>query len=929
MGIRLALALLCLLALPAARPPHARAQQPGASAVGTISGLVLDKGSGEPIIDAGVEVVGQNRTARTDIDGRYTIKIAPGTYQVRIFAPGYQSARLEQVVVTAGGVAKADAALPAATGKAAVEVVEVVARADKSSEATQLVQRKAAPVVSETISAKAIKKAPGSDAADVVQRAPAVTVKDDKFVFVRGLNERYTSALLNGNRLPSTDPERRVVPLDLFPASFLDSLAITKTYTADLPGDYAGGLVDLNLRDFPDSLAAEVGTGVNFNTQVTGKEFLTYEGGDGDYLGFGNSFRRLPKGTPDEVPNDSLERFAMGRRFRNIWTPETTTAPPGTGVSAAVGNSWDKFGFQLGGLYQSEYKRRDEIQRQYRQGGTAANPQFILQDDFRYDVATFQTKLGAVLTTSYKVTDTDKLSFRSLINRNSYDETQEGIGKTGNLPANFVQTQSRLRYTEDQLAFGQVAGEHKTPWIWLDWRAAAANTTQKEPDIRHLTYQGPEGGPLEFDRDSSGGLRVFNDLDELLTDGALDFTVPFRTRLPFTDFWRGLPGKVKFGPAYMWRNRDFQQRRFRFAADAGRSDLTLPAEQLLSPENIAVDGVDFLETTEPRDTFNARQEVAAGYGTAEIPLIRDTLRLIAGARVEYSYIVVNAFDENGQAIRSIKNTLDPLPGVNLVYSPLADVNVRLGWSRTVARPEFRELSPVQYPAPRGLRPLIGNPNLVQTAIESYDFRWEWFFSPLELVSLSYFRKTLDQPIEQVVIALGSGSADSFANAESAEIQGFEFEGRKDFGFISPHLKNLSFLTNVTYAESNVIAPITSSVQRQTSTERELQGQAPYVINAALDWTDPDRFSARLLYNRIDSRIFSAGAFGLPDIVEQPRDVIDLVVSVPLKQWLDVPLTAKFTAENILNDQTLYTQGDELQRRYTSGVKFGVGLSYSH
>jgi hypothetical protein len=214
--------------------------------------------SGDPIIEAGVEVVGKGKTVRTDLDGKFTLKLEPGTYEIRVFAPAFQSVRVPRVTVKPNEVSKVDVSL-AAAGKAGVDVVEVVAQANRAAEATQLVQRKKAAVVSDTISSEVMKKTPGSDAADVIQRAPAVTVKDEKFIFVRGLGERYSSAMLNGSRLPSTDPQKRVVPLDLFPADFLESLSIIKSYTPDLPGDFSGGLADLHLRDFPESLSGSLG----------------------------------------------------------------------------------------------------------------------------------------------------------------------------------------------------------------------------------------------------------------------------------------------------------------------------------------------------------------------------------------------------------------------------------------------------------------------------------------------------------------------------------------------------------------------------------------------------------------------------------------------------------------------------------------------
>jgi hypothetical protein len=908
-----------------------------AGPTGTIAGVVLDRSTADPIIEAGVEVIGTGKTVRTDLDGRYTVTVPPGTYQVRIFAPLYQGARLERVVVTAGQATKADASL-AAAGQAGVDVVEVIAQADRAAEATQLLRRKRSAVVSDTMSAEAIRKTPGSAAADVAKRAPAVTVRDDKYIYVRGLGERYTSALLNGSRLPSTDPERRVVPLDLFPAEFLESISIVKSYTPDLPGDFSGGLALLQLRDFPDRPTFGLGLSGNANTQVTGKDFGTYRGPTADYFGLGAYKRRLP-GTVPEEPFARPLGPAVGRSFPDNWAVETIDAPPGAGINVTAGNTWGPFGLQVGGVYGNEYKRRDERVRQFLVGGVAfEDPEPLLKDDYRFTYSTLQTKLGGVLSSALKLGDATKLSLRALVNRNAYKETLFGVGQNDNLgfdqDPEQIQQQTRLRYTEEELALGQLAGEHAFPWFSVDWRTAFARTTQEEPDMRHTTYRGPRNprfGPLGFTNDSSGGLRLFNDLEEIMTDSALDVTVPFSTALPFTDVWSGLPAKFRFGPAYTYRDRDFQQRRFVFdlSQSAGAIDRTLPPEELFDPSNIGPGGFEVEEQTQPRDAFAATHEIIGGYGMFDLPLVRDRLRFVFGVRMEYSLIRLETFDELGDPVRARKKDIDPLPGANLILSPRDDMNVRLAWSRSVSRPEFRELSPVQYPAPRGLRPLIGNPDLVQTAIESYDLRWEWFLGPLELLSFSAFFKSLDRPIEQVVIQQASNIADSFDNADTGQIAGFEIEGRKDFGFLGPSFEHLSFLANFTYADSMVEVGPRKRFQAQTSSERQLQGQAPFIANGALDYTHPRWGTARLLYTTADDRIASVGAFGLPDIVETRREQIDAVAIVPLKDLLGVPLTVKLAAENLLNDHVLFLQGDAVQRRFTTGVEFSFGLSYAY
>jgi outer membrane receptor protein involved in Fe transport len=905
---------------------------PAAPATAIIAGKVIDKVTGEPIIDAGVELVGQGVTLRTDIDGKYRFKVAPGRYQVRFFAPQHQGVRLENVVATADKVATADVSL--APTEAGVLVVEVVAQANKATEATQLQQRRKSAVVSETVSAETIKKTPDSDAAEVVQRVPAVTVKDNKFIYVRGLGERYSSALLNGSRLPSTDPDRRVVPLDLFPADFVESLAVTKSYTPDLPGDFSGGLADIHLLEFPEKLTLSFGLSGGGNTNVTFQDYRTYKGGSLDYLGLGGSARNIPARVPDDLrtADDSTKSFS-GKLFKDIWSPKTEEAPPNSGLAFSLGNSFGPLGVSFSGLYSNEYKRRLQIERELVNTGSITAPDVRIRDDFRYDVSEFETRIGGIFTAAYKLGTNHKLTFRSLLDRNTTDEVSTGSGPIEQLGPTSNELQTSLRYSEEQLAFGQLAGEHRWSHLWIDWRAAFSQSMQDVPDARYLTYVTSERGVIKpaFSNDSLGGSRIFSALDEVLFDSALDMTVPFSTRLPLTDVWSGLPAKLKFGPAWSNRDRDFAMRRFRYRVPEGAFDLTAPAEQLLAPGNIGAGGVTFDEETQPRDDFRASQRIIGGYGMLDLPLVADTLRIVAGTRYEDSHIRLSTSDDQGNPVHPVKDDGDWLPGANLIYSPREDMNFRLAFSRSVSRPEFRELSPTQFPAPRGLRPVVGNPNLQETRIKNYDARWEWFLSPLELVSLSFFKKDLAKPIEQTVIPQSSNNADSFINATDAELIGFEAEGRKDFGFVWSHLQYLSLLANVAYVDATVNVPRQKTggvTSIQTSTSRPLQGQARYIVNAALDFTHPGWGSARLLYNTAGSRISSAGSFGLPDIIEQPRDELDVVFVAPLRIF-DVPFNLKLAAENLLDDPVLYTQGGFVQRSYTSGIKVSAGLSYAY
>jgi hypothetical protein len=933
-------------------------ESPAPAQSGSIAGTVIDRTNRQPIIEAGVELVGKGKTVQTDLDGKYRITLPPGTYELRIYAPSYQAVRLKDLQVVPGDVTKADAAL-APSGAAGVDVVEVFAKRKKAAEASQLAARKEAPVVMDVISRETMAKTSGSEASDVVQRAPAVTVKEDRFVFVRGLSERYTSALLNGSRLPSPDPLRRAVPLDLFPSEFLDSIGIVKSYSPDLPGDFSGGLIELELREVPETLTYSAGISAGANTQTTGQDFLTYKGTSSrDYFAAGDRFRHLRVPDVDLTSAPLEERLAAGRGLKDVWSVEVDEAPPNFGGNLSIGNTIGPFGFQFGALISNEWlTRNDQLRRQL--GRNPAEqpgdpPTVGIQQDLRADSGFHQAKLGAVLTSGWKLAEGHQLSLRSFVYQTGVDETTAAFGQVKEGENEPPAALSVLRYTLESLGYGQLAGEHRfTDWFLVDWRTVLSRTERDEPDTRLTQYYADSPRPpfvFTFNgEEDRGGFRFENKTYEWLSDSAVDFSIPFKTRLPATDAWSDLPAKFKFGPAYSYREREFDQREFRYSPTVGAVDLTLPPEEILAPQNLVPGIVDFQEATDIEDSFDATQEIIAGYGLLELPILRDRLRVIGGARVEHSLIRLDTGlitdaqsglcpPEPGSSgflqciARFQKATLDPLPAVNLVYSPIRDMNLRFSYGGSVARPEFRELAPARFPKLPGERERRGNPNLVQTDITSWDARWEWFFSPLELVSAGFFYKDLQAPIEPVTVIIGTDPVDTWVNGGDGELIGFELEGRKDLGFIHPWLKPLSVIANFTWSDSTVTIPpqeFFGLTTLQTSAERPLAGQSPFVANGALEYSQPDWFTGRLLYYTADRSIFTAGFNELPDIYFERRDQLDAVLIFPLQRWLKAPFTTRLSVENIFNSPFVFTQGPLDQERYTNGVKFTLSLSYTH
>lgn len=965
-------ALFILADSALAQPAPGTAPTAAPKGRGAIIVKVVVESDGAPLKGATVETVGEPRVSATSAgDGKARLDVPPGTYAVKVSDAAHEPVTIQKLTVTVGKAVGATAKLrpKKETVTQSKQLVEVTGVVKEASEATQLQQRKDATVVGDSLGAEAIAKTTDSSAAEVVTRAPSVTTRDNKYIIVRGLTERYSSALLNGSRLPSTDPNRRIVPLDIFPADFIEALNIIKTYTPDLPGDFAGGLVDIKLAKPPEEFEWAINTKLSFNTETTFQSYDTYDGYPVDWLTFGdgprqqpntfNMFPQKPVPNPPFSPTTTQMRALVGS-LANNWNITSATAPPNFNFDASIGDTWGPFGIALAGVYGWKFEtHRGQVANTYTSDDQIDDNTGAI---FTYDVSEFKTELGALLSSQYVIDENNKIEGRALVNRQGIDEVQTGEGYEyqGSIAFPNKQLPTSSQYTANQLGFGALEGLHHFSWIDLDWRASWAPSSQQVPDAKYYDYNSiPPAAPmLDVVHPSVNPLRIWTSLNEFLQDYYVDGIVPFRTGLPYTDVWSGLEGKLKGGLAYSFRDRTFLYQRFDTSGlNAGRLNLALPPDSLLIPENYSTTGP-FRFNRLSYEPFDASQQIAALYGMVDVPLVKDRLRFIGGARLEYSYISTDAFLRAVGPVGSVINNLNPLPGVSLVYSPLDDMNVRAAFSQTVSRPEFRELTPVNFTTLPGERSLRGNPNLVTAEITNWDLRWEWFFTPLELASVGFFYKDLTDPIELMTGRdAGGGVSDVYVNFDSATLWGFELEGRKNFDFaerwarqvswltpLAPHLGDLQLLVNVAINQSQT-SKITDNPPSGYTPPPEyitkvapapgsgaLVETPPFVINAALEYDNAKWGTFRLLYNTIGSSIVAKGTkFGpsapLPDIETTRRDQLDFV-------WLsdvtlfNTPFSTKFGVENILNDVFQETQGPRVTDRYRTGVTFSTAIQYS-
>ncbi|MCP3099137.1 TonB-dependent receptor [Myxococcus sp. K15C18031901] len=887
-----------------------------------IFGKVVDETSKEGLIEATVKVVtGADKQVLTDLDGHYKVALPPGKYDLRVFYDVYQGRRITGVVVTQGKATQLDVALSADVG--AVQEVVVEARADRRAEGALLQERKKAAAVSDAISAQEISRTPDSSASDAVKRVVSATVVDGRYVLLRGLGGRYSTTLLNGALLPSPEPDEPSVPLDLFPTSLLANLNVVKSYTADLPGSFGGGTLLIETNTYPSQFEFKPRITFGGDTQTTGQERNAQRGGGAlEFLGFPGGSRKLPDAIPTDhaLGNGSespAELESQWESFPNVWKARQKTALPNMGLSASLGDTL-RFGNQrLGYLATVNYGHKESVQdTRYTKAAFDLDGTFTTYDDARAKLGVETANLSGLASVGYQLDRDNELTVFSLFTRGTDTRTTTSSG-TDMLRGDLYEG-SRLQFIVRQLSFNQVRGFHRLGLLGdaeVDWQANLSRVDRDEPDTRDTLYSdslGSPAGAVSFPNQANSGERFFAELGETSTGGSVNVTVPF------TDV------RLKLGGLTQFSFRDFRARRFRFGIQPGREvDRFLPPEQLFSADLLG-NGMRVTESTRPdSDAYDASLSVYAGYATADVTPT-EQLRLVGGIRLEGStqdLTAINQFTGTEQA-RNKVDYLDWLPTFNAIYALTPTVNLRAGYSYTLARPTFRELAPFTFYDFVRRRNISGNPDLKQTRIHNADARVEWFVGDNEVLAASAFYKRFENPIERVINSAGAGDM-NFENTPAANTYGVELEARTSLGRITPALQPVRLGANLTLIESSIDLGNVQGLQ--TNASRPLQGQSPYVVNVNVGYERPQSGTeVALLYNVYGRRISEVGTDNLPDVYEQPFHRVDIAVT----QQLGRATQLKLTASNILDSKVTLQQGDVTLLQYRPGIAFSAALGLS-
>ncbi len=900
---------------------------------GKISGKVFDKNNNEPIIGSVVMIDGTTIGVQTDFDGNYIISnLNPGTYKLVFKYVSYETKFVEGVQVSAGKITNLNMAL--AENSKAIQEVVVTSTYKKESIGAMYSIQKNNIAISDGIASDLIKKSPDKNTSDVLKRVSGASIQDNKFVVIRGLADRYNTATLNNAMLPSSEPDKKAFSFDIIPSNLIERITINKTASANLPADFAGGVIQVVTRDIPEESFIDFSLSFGFNTQSTFKRFLSNGRGKYDYLGYADGQRNLS----DNFPS-SRQKYASSPLSKQIEATKSLGNPYGEQESIALPTQSYQFTYGtkknlknqgvFGSLASLTYRNEQRINPQDRfdYDGPLKDNYVVQYDNTQYR---FTTNVGALANFTY-MKGNNKFSFKNIYNK-VYDESY--LVRTGNNLNNLNEIRlNSNELTQKSLLNSQIEGSHSVTdrEIKINWNVNYASIISSQPDLRTIFYNRPLGAAPDVaytmvDRNSR---RFFSELAEDNYGGNFNVSVPFKLF--------NKQQSLKVGALTLMKQRNFDARIFNYTKSRftnSDSLLTLSKDEIFAEENISENGFVLSEFTNNSDEYFATSMLNAGYIMFDNQFSKK-IKLNWGVRIESFVQNMDAVDATSNKVKSDNTYLDVLPSMNFTYELNEKTNLRLSASKTVSRPEFRELAPFEFYDFTSNSSLAGNPNLKRSENYNIDTRIEHYPSSGEAMTFTFFYKHFNNPIEQIVNS--SSNADlrrmTYDNALKAKSTGIEIEFRKKLNFISAGsiFDNITFYTNAAYINSEV------DLLNQGGIKRALQGQSPYLINSGLQYNSSDNlYSVSLLYNRVGQRIATVGFQGYPDIYENARNLVDMQFS---RKIMKRKAEIKLNISDIFNQRQIFYQNmddnkafNESTDRIINDVKFGttisIGFSYN-
>lgn len=905
----------------------------------SVSGTVSEElgGKKEPVPFANVQLVGTSIGASTDFEGRFSFTAPTGRYRLAVSHVGHESDTLD-VEVRSGQRAELDIVLRQSS--IAMQAVTVAAARITGTEMSLITDIRNSGTLVTGMTEQQIRETQDRTAADVVRRIPGITIMDGRFIFVRGLAERYNRVLMYDLGTPSIEPDRKAFSFNMLSSSVLERMLIYKTGSPDLPGDFAGGTVRIITRAQAEARRVNIDYNTGFRVGTTFRNHLSGPRSGTDGLGFDDGSRALPENLATNLASIQSPQVRENetRRFANLWATEEGMAIPDQNLRISYADIIKGKGkVNVSTVNSLAYGRSTRA-------FTASNNSWLNFIDslsrsepiYNYTDAALQeeVRLGALSNWGFAIGPSHRIDFR-----NSFDQlgTNETVLRTGiHDLENREDRNYNFRYRSNSIYNGQLAGRHRfrdDRWKY-EWALGYSFAGRNEPDFRKVRYRRSRGseGPYRLvlppGASTFDASRFYSELSEHI--------ISVRQHAEWMAFSEGKHAVSLFGGFFYERkDREFRARWMSYVAgNTAQFDqgiLFEPIDSVFRAENIsAATGLLMAEGTNLSDAYTASNDLLAGYlGTETV--LWDNLKLRGGLRIEQNTQRL----ESGQNLQPVivnLPLLSLLPSLNITLTR-RKMLFRAAYFRSVNRPEFRELAPFTYYDFELNNTLAGNPNLTVPDIHNADIGWEWFGKGTDLLRVAVFYKYFIRPIEMVFEVAGGGGTNSFRfrNAESGFAAGAEAETRYGLNHLTDaaFVRDLSVIANFSYIISGVDLGNVAAQDRN----RPMMGQAPYIINAGLFYANERAgLSVNVAYNVVGPRLFAAGSAFDPDIYEMPRHMLDLNVRKRLGQRFEVYATLK----NLLNAPFALIQDsdrngtvnevDEDIFRFRDGQVIRVGVS---
>ncbi|CAN5883691.1 TonB-dependent receptor [soil metagenome] len=911
---------------------------------GKIEGKVVDAKTGLPLTGVSVVVKTTGKGTSTDVEGRYTMNIDGLAKVSLIFTYNGVTQQVDEVEVKEGKVTTQDLSLTQKEKTEQAVVVRAASNARKETAASLITFQKNTNTVAQVISAESIKRSPDKNTGEVLKRIPGASLQEGKYLVVRGLADRYNQAMLNGILLSSTEPDRKTFSFDIIPSSMIDNIIVNKAFVPEFPGEWAGGLIQVNTKDVPSKNFLNLQIGTGFNTQTIGKEFYSYEGGKTDWLGYDDGKRGLPANFPKKAAFAALtqgEKTAYAKEFENVWSTKKNNSD----ITPVLNES-----FQINGGFNTKLSNRLKLAAIVAVNYNRSNKRTVYDNQintfqgdniptlsFAYSNIKYSKEIlaGALANITLQIGNNHKISFKNILNINTTNYTTLRNGKDFDAATNTVLGDkiyaTELAFKANTFFNTQLAGDHNLPKYKakFHWFGSFNILDQYIPDQRRIQYAQADatdpnapyyaaiGGS---NASQKSGSRYYGFLNDYIYTAGADLGKTFKIK--------NQSQTIKGGYFFQVKDRLFDSRPFAIYLPSDNLALrALSPDKIFAAENFG-NGLDnkfaFNELAGSSYRYIANSILNAGFLQLDNQ-IGDKLRVVWGLRVENFDQVIGSMKKSDPRFVHNEQT-DYLPGLNLTYKMNNKTNVRLSGSQTIIRPEFRELSTFQfYDFDLGAT-IAGYTGLVRTKVTNFDLRYELYPRAGELFTFGVFYKYFKNPIEVYFNASSGGASTyNFLNADEANSFGAEFEFRKKLDF-SPALKNFTLQGNVSYIYNRV-----SGIGNDAA--RPMQGQSPYLLNGGLQY-DVEKYgiTTTLLFNQIGRRIAFVGGSDQPPVWENPRPVMDFQLA---KKVMKTKGEIKLNVSDIFNKSAIFYNDLNNNKKYDKNIdafaikrKYGTNVSIS-